>query len=377
MSDARFKGFNFSKAIVFLLAFICLILAGAALKLTTPVILPFVIAVLLTFVLEPVIVMLERIRIPRVVAVVLAVTAVAAGIVFVGYILFGSAKTILTLYPKYEARFTEIYIRIATVFQLPYNEHLSLFQNLWDQLGLRERVQALAISASQSSLGLLTDATMVVLFVVFLLLELSHFRFRIGVALAGEQAERVKKIGAAVVTQVARYLSVKFFISLATGLLVGFLLTLIGMDFPIVWGIVSFILNFIPNIGSIAAGGGVTLFALVQFWPAPGPVIAAFSIMVGVNMILGNIVEPRIQGYNLGLSPFVILVSLLAWGWLWGFTGLVLAVPMTVIVKIVCENVPVLEPVSILMGSYRGAKRKARSFMGLKRADRDASRDED
>jgi len=66
--------------------------------------------------------------------------------------------------------------------------------------------------------------------------------------------------------------------------------------------------------------------------------------MLAVNMILGNIVEPRVQGQNLGLSPFVILVSLSAWGWLWGFAGLVLAVPMTVIVKIVCENVPGLEP---------------------------------
>lgn len=169
---------------------------------------------------------------------------------------------------------------------------------------------------------------------------------------------RIQRIVADVIKQVARYLSVKFFISLATGVLVGFILFWIGMDFPIIWGVISFILNFIPNIGSIAAGAGVTVFALVQFWPDPSPIIGAFITVLSVNMVLGNIVEPRVQGQNLGLSPFIILVSLSGWGWLWGFSGLVLAVPMTVIVKIVCENVPGLEAASIMMSSYSVVKEK-------------------
>lgn len=358
MGEDRYKGFSFSKASFFLLAFMCVLLAGAALKLTTPVVLPFVIAVLLTFVLEPLITMLERMRIPRILAVLLAVSGIAVAIVIVGYILVNSILTITTLYPKYEQRFTEIYTLMANFFDLPYDEHLSLVQNLWGSLGLKDRLRQFALSIGQSSLGFLTDSTMVVLFVVFLLLELSHFRERLNVAFAGKMSERIQKIGSAVITQVARYLSVKFFISLATGILVGVFLSILGMDFPIVWAVLSFILNFIPNIGSIAAGGGVTLFALVQFWPNPAPIIAAVAVMVGVNMVLGNIVEPKVQGDNLGLSPFVILVSLLAWGWLWGFTGLVLAVPMTVILKIVCENVPILEPVAIIMGPYREAKRR-------------------
>jgi predicted PurR-regulated permease PerM len=115
-------------------------------------------------------------------------------------------------------------------------------------------------------------------------------------------------------------------------------------------------LNFIPNIGSLVSWAGTTLFALVQFWPEPGPILAAGTVMLAVNFILGNAVEPKIQGDNLGLSPFVIVASLVGWGWLWGFAGLVLAVPMTVIIKIVCENVPILEPVSILLGSYKAAK---------------------
>ena len=359
MADDRNRTASFARINIFLLGFISLILAFGVLKLTAGVVLPLIIAVLLTFVLEPVIIVLEKIRIPRVVGAVVVVMLVAAGVYVIGIILFQSIKTILTLYPKYEERFSYLYAMVARTFALPYDEHISLFQNLWGQLGVRARVQSIALSTSESFLGFMTDTVMVVLLVVFLLLEIGHFRTRIELAFAGIMSTRIQKIVADVVKQVARYLSAKFFISLATGLLVGLLLGWIGVDFPIVWGVISFIMNFIPSIGSIAACGGVTLFARVQFWPEPGPILATMATMLGVNMVLGNIVEPRVQGQNLGLSPFIILVSLSAWGWLWGFAGLVLAVPMTVIVKIICENVPGLEPVSIMMSSYSAVKLKS------------------
>ncbi|MDX9958740.1 MAG: AI-2E family transporter [Spirochaetia bacterium] len=357
-SDERFRGFNFARVNLFMLGFICLLLAGAALKLTTPVVLPFVIAVLLTFVLEPIIYVLEKIKIPRAIGAVVIVLVLGVGVYLVGAILFTSLRTIISLYPKYELRFTEIYIRVAIMFNLPYNEHLSLFQNLWTQLDLGSRIQAIALSSSEAFLNFLGNAVMVTLFVVFLLLEMGHFRDRVELAFEGKLSSKIQVIISSTVTQVARYLSTKFVISLATGILVWFNLVIIDMDFPVVWGVIAFILNFIPNIGSIACGGGITLFALVQFWPDPTPIIIAAAGVTGINMLLGNILEPKIMGDNLGLSPFVVLVSLLLWGWLWGFTGLIVAVPMTVIVKIICENIPILEPVSILLGSYKAAKLK-------------------
>ncbi len=357
MAD-RLKNFNSGRSNFYLLGFIALVLAGAVLKITAPVLLPFTIAVLLSFVLEPLVAVLERIRVPRILGILLSILFIGVGLYLVGIILFSSGRTILTLYPKYERRFSEIYSRVAELFSLPYDEHLTFFQNLWGQLGLRVRVQSLAFQLSESSFGFLKDALMVLLFTAFLLLEISHFRDKIELAFEDKLSGRIKKAGSDVVNQVARYLSVKFFISLATGILVTVGLSVVGVDFPIVWGVVSFILNFIPNIGSVAAGAGVGVFALVQFWPEPGPIAGALAVMVGVNMVLGNVLEPKVQGDNLGLSPFVILVSMLAWGWLWGFAGLVLAVPMTVIVKIICENVPVLEPVSIILGSFRAAVHK-------------------
>lgn len=358
MSEDRNRTASFARINVFLLGFISIIFMFGVLKLMASVVLPLIIAILLTFVLEPVIISLEKIKIPRIIGAVVVMGIVAAGVYGVGIVLFKSVKTILTLYPKYEERFSSLYALVANTLSLPYDKHMSIFQNLWGQLSVRARVQSIALATSEAFLGFMTDTVMVVLLVVFLLLEIGHFKSRIELAFAGIMSTRIQKITSGVVGQVARYLSVKFFISLATGLLVGLLLGWIGIDFPIVWGVISFILNFIPNIGSIAAGVGVSLFALVQFWPQPGPILAAIATMLGVNMILGNIVEPRVQGQNLGLSPFIILVSLSAWGWFWGFAGLVLAVPMTVIVKIICENVPGLEAVSIMMSSYSAVKQK-------------------
>jgi predicted PurR-regulated permease PerM len=211
---------------------------------------------------------------------------------------------------------------------------------------------------------------MMVLFVIFLLLEGAFFKEKVELAFEDKFSGQIKKISNSVMRQVIRYLSIKFFISLTTGLVVAFCLGLAGLEFAVLWGVIQFILNFIPNIGSIVAGVCAVMFALLQFWPEPGPVILVAFIMLGANMIIGNFLEPKIMGDNLGLSPVTVLLSLMIWGWLWGFAGLVLAVPMTMIIKIVCENIPVLEPLSILLSSHRDVSRKkAERFTGTEAAE--------
>jgi len=133
-------------------------------------------------------------------------------------------------------------------------------------------------------------------------------------------------------------------------------LMIIGVEFAVVWGVVQFVANFIPNFGSIAVGVAATAFSLIQFWPNPAPVVATALLILAMNIVLSYFVDPKITGDNLGISPLVILLSLLIWGWIWGFTGLIIAVPMMAIIKIVCENIPVLEPISILLGSHKAVK---------------------
>jgi predicted PurR-regulated permease PerM len=272
--------------------------------------------------------------------------------------LFSSVRGILTLYPKYEDRLTEIYRYLGRFFELPYDEHLSFFENLWGQLGIRSRVRLITLSLSNTFLTFLKDALMVTIFVVFLLFEAVFFKEKIETAFEGKHAGRIKKMTGDIMKEIGRYLSIKFIISLVTGLVVGIALRCVGLEFTVLWGIAQFILNFIPVLGSIAVGVAASVFALLQFWPDPGPVIAVVVIMLAANMVIGNVLEPKIMGDNLGISPIVVLFSLLVWGGLWGFAGMILAVPMMVIIKIVCESIPVLEPISIILGSRKAVMAK-------------------
>ena len=351
MKDS-FKNFNSGRVMFFLLATITVILFAAVLKITTSVVLPFTVSVLLALVTTPLVRFMVKFHIPRVISIFLVLILLMGGVSFIGIIIYSSGRTILNLYPKYEARLTEIYIWLALFFELPYDEHLSIFDNLWGQLGVRSRVRVMTIDFTNAFLGFLKDAVMVAIFMVFLLFEAVFFKEKLDKAFEG-RAVKIKKMGSDIITKVTRYLSIKFLISVANGLIMGLGLKIIGVEFAVVWGIIQFIGNFIPNFGSIAVGVSATAFSLVQFWPNPTPVVATALLVLGMNMVLSYFIEPKITGDNLGLSPMVILLSLLAWGWLWGFTGLIIAVPMMVITKIICENIPMLEPLAILLGSRK------------------------
>jgi predicted PurR-regulated permease PerM len=371
--DERFNHFDGGKARLFLLAFIALLLGGAVLKITAPIVLPFVIALLFSFVMGPMVAFFMKWKIPRFCSIFLAVAAIIAGLYLMGMVLFSSAKAIIAMYPRFERRLTEIYAAVAGILDLSYDSHLSFIENLWAQLGVRTRIRNYTFSISNSFIGLLKDAFMVVVFLVFILLEASQFKEKLVIAFEDKWAGQIERISNGVVRQVMKYLSTKFLISLGTGLVVGVGLYLVGLEFAVFWGLIQFVLNFIPVVGSLVAGILASLFALLQFWPDPGPIILVALIMLGVNQFIGNVLEPKIMGDNLGLSPLAVLLSLTIWGYLWGFAGMILAVPMTVVVKIVCENVPVLEPVAVFLGS---PKATVKPEEGEKKDDQDGEKPE-
>lgn len=335
----------------FTMTFIALVLAGIVLKLTAPVTVLIIIAVFLACVMSPLVASLERLKFPRVAAIILTSALIIVGLWLVGMILYSSGRTILNRWFLYEKRLLEIYRALGGFLGLSYNENLGFVDNLWAQLEVRRNIRMWTLSFSNSFIEFLKNAFMVVLFVIFILIEAASIKIKITLAFENKFSSQIRKIAADVAREVTRYLSVKFFISLATAIVVGTALKLVKLEFAAVWAVIQFILNFIPLIGSIAVGFAAGLFALLQFWPEPGPVIAVVIIMLGANVIIGTIMEPRIMGYNLDISPIAILLALLLWGWLWGFAGMVLAVPMMVIIKIVCENTPALSPASILLGS--------------------------
>lgn len=351
------KAFEPGRAVVFLLVFICCIIAGAVLKIASAIILPFMIAALLALVLFPLIKWLDKLHFPHFLSIFLTILIFIASVILFGMILFTSGRMIVTQLPNYEYRFIEIYDEIARLFRLPNDEGQSVWQNLWDQAAIRVFVRDLTISFSNYVFRFVSSAGIVIIFVIFILLEVSFFGKKLEVAFE-KRSERINKMGRDIMTQVTRYLTAKFFISLANGVIFAVSFHFVGLEFAVVWGVVQFLLNFIPNLGSIAAGVAISLFALVQFWPDPVPIIIIVAIILGVNLILSNIFDPKIIGEHVGISPLMILVSLLLWGWIWGFAGMVLAVPMTSIIKIVCENIPMMEPAAIMIGTRKSVLAK-------------------
>ncbi len=364
------KQMNFARPIFLLLLVLVVIVLTAVLKITSSVFIPATLAILISLVFEPLLLTLNKnFKIPWVLGICVILIIVLLGVAGISTLLITSLTAIVDLFPKYEERLTVIYSSLATFFSLTFNEDFSLLENLWSQVGIRQTLQNFALSFSGNIVSFLANVILVTLFAVFFLLELKVLRKKLDIMFGDENKAKVTSIITNIIEQTIRYMSVKFFISLATGILVFLGTVFIGLDFPIVWAFIAFVLNFIPNFGSILSGVLTTIFALIQFFPEPAPVIITAILMLGVNFALGNFLEPRIQGRQLGLSPFVIIVSLSFWGWLWGFTGLVVGVPMMVVLKIICENFNTLHPISVFLGNYSDEKERALENSEIEQSD--------
>ena len=347
---------RFAAANFILMLFLSIVVALAIMKIAAKVLIPVVLAILLSLVLVPIASVLNRkLKIPNILCIILVLAALILVVFFVGTILLSSIRTIVEQYPKYEQRFLVIYEHIAAIMELPFDEGLSLFTNLWMQEGVRTFIQDLAIALSTKLFSLIKDFSMVVLFCFFFMSEFRYFNTKMEFAFADVMPNKIRSMITNITNQVIKYISVKFFISLLTGIIVYIGCLCTGLNFPMLWGFIAFVMNFIPTIGSIFSCVTTILFALLQFWPSPLPVIVISIILIGINTLLGNIIEPKIQGENLGLSPFIIIVALSVWGWIWGFAGMVISVPLMVVIKIICENIEFLKPVSILFGTLPAA----------------------
>ena len=157
--------------------------------------------------------------------------------------------------------------------------------------------------------------------------------------------------------QTSKYLMMKVIISLATGVLYYFAAVITHLDFALVWGVLAVILNFIPTIGSIVCTAGTIIMAIIQFAPDWGTIVLITVLMISIEMVLGNIIDPRMQGMQLNISPLVILIMLAIWGYVWGLPGMFLSVPLTSMMQIICANVPSLRPIAIMLSEGRNYRK--------------------
>jgi predicted PurR-regulated permease PerM len=194
--------------------------------------------------------------------------------------------------------------------------------------------------------SILTNTFLIIFIVIFLLMEESTFPQKLQTALpkAQETMDTVSSFN----KRVNKYLLIKTTISFITGVLVAISLLILGVDFAILWGLIAMLMNFIPNVGSLIAAVPAVLLAAVQLSIGDAGLVALCYIVI--NVVMGNIIEPRLMGKGLGLSPLVVFLSLIFWGWLFGLVGMFLSIPLTMIVKIALEQNPNTLWIAIMLG---------------------------
>lgn len=336
---------NAGVKLVYVLAGIVVVIAG--LKASQAFFVPVMLALFVATISYPVKNLLTRRKVPHFLAVLLTVIidfAFIAGVVTIAISLFGD----------FEAKWNETYEPLIGQRIDESSEFLSAnltkwgvedadkrvdqyFSNLWkEQLSNLEVGKVLSfgtgfIGKVASFLG---STFLVMILTIFMLTEATQFGKRFS-AIANARGPNFSRILSAA-KDVQRFLGIKTLISLATGVLAGFICWLAGIDFFILWGILAFALNFIPVVGSIIAGIPPAILCLLVF-DFPRALLLALGYGA-INVFLGNFVEPSLMGRRFGLSTLIVIVAVLFWGWMWGAAGMLLAVPLTMILKVALDN---------------------------------------
>lgn len=310
---------------------------------------PFLLAAFLALITVRPMLWLQSRRVPLVVAVILIVLAVMLTLGLIGTILGTRIADFTAALPGYQAGLNSILDRALVIAAQYFGDDRSI-ENLGDLIdpGL---AMGLAANLLNSLRDVLTNAFLIIFTVVFILLEASGFGVKLQAAFgdSSETIERARQF----LTDLGRYLRIKTIVSLATGICAWLATWWIGLDFPLLWGMFAFLLNYVPTIGSIIAAVPAILMAIVQLGPAEAVWTAiAFA---AINVTFGNIIEPRLMGYGVGISPLVVFVGLVFWGWIFGPVGMLLSVPLTMTMKMALERDENTRWIAILIGSERDA----------------------
>ena len=332
---------------------ITVILVAAALKIAGAVTLPLVISLFLFLLFNPFLNRLEKMKVPRWLGVVIAMLLLLVIFLFAGWFFFFTIDRLVQRLPMYIRRFTVIDAWVAEKLDLDAGTSFLTYLN-FDWQGI---ILSSLSSVSGKAINVISMASLIYIFVLFLLMERQSLIPKLKIAAPGGKGMRVAVLFERVNRQISKYLLLKALISVATGVLFYLACLATGLDFAIMWGVLAFILNFIPSVGSIIITIMTIIMALLQFFPNWANIIYVAVLMISIQTVLGNILDPRIQGVQLNLSPFVILVSLSIWGFIWGVAGMFLAVPITSVLQIVCANVQSLKPIAVMIGSGRSYRK--------------------
>ncbi len=322
----------------------------AGMRAAQPIVVPSLLAVFIAILSAPALFWLEARRIPRPLALLLVVAAIIAAGFLLTALLGTSLRDFSRDLPLYKARLSE-----QTLTAVAWLQGRGLEVSREDVIAQLDPGAAMQLVADvfNGFRGVLAQAFLIFLMVLFILLEASSFPRKLESVLDDPRAS-LARFGT-FSENLKRYLAIKSTASVGTGLVIGVWLSLLGVDYPVLWGVLAFLLNYVPNIGSVIAAVPAVMFAWIQLGPA-----AALWSGVGfavVNVVVGSLIEPRFMGRGLGLSPLVVFLSLVFWGWVLGPVGMFLSVPLTMTVQIALDSREDTHWIAVLLGPGSAVRR--------------------
>lgn len=327
-----------------LIIFAALVVVLAGIKAASVIIIPFILAAFIAIVCNPLITFFGRYRIPKGVSVVIVVLIIVGLGVSLGGLVGQSVNDFSQQLPEYKAQLQEEFVWLVDLASqynilIDRDQILSMFDP--------GKMVDVATNMLTGLGGVMANMFLIILTVIFMLFEGPLLSNKIHMALEDPDS-KMKQIDR-FLESINSYLAIKTLVSLATGIIVSVYLWVLNVDYFILWGVLAFMFNYIPNIGSIIAAVPAVLLALITQGPLIAGMVAAGYLTI--NTVMGNIVEPKFLGKGLGLSTLVVFLSLIFWGWLLGTVGMLLSVPLTMIVKIGLETSIEGKWVATLLGS--------------------------
>ena len=326
----------------FLVVFAAFVIVVSGLKMAGPLLVPFLLAVFIAMIVSPLLAWLKSFRVPSVLAILMVVLLLLGVGLILGAVIGSSLTDFRQEVPAYSQKLSAMSERVQQWLSLRgFEIDAQQWQNSFDP----GAVMKLVGSTLASFGNVMTNAVMILLTVIFILTENIGFGEKLRLARGkGVSAEWLSKFSGSVHS----YLAIKAAISAGTGVIIFIWLTILGVDYAVLWGLLAFLLNFVPTVGSFIAAVPAVLLALVQL----GALYAGLSLggFIVVNLVMGNVIEPRLMGKGLDLSPLVVFVSLVLWGWVLGPVGMLLSIPLTIMIKIALESQSETRWISVMLG---------------------------
>ena len=330
------------------LASLVIILAG--IHAAADIIVQLLLALFFAIVLNPLVTWFIRRGVKRPVAIAIVVLVMLVFLTALIGVLAASVNEFMTMLPKYNREFTRKFLQLQDA--LPFL-HLHVSPERMLQRMDSERVMSFATTMMTQLSNAMASIVLLVMTMVFMLFEVRHVPYKMRFALNNPQIHIAGLHRA--LKGVSHYLALKTLLSLWTGVIVWAGLAIRDIQFALMWGVLAFLLNYVPNIGSVLSAIPPMVQALLFNGPYEWLLVGGLFLVV--HMVIGNILEPRMMGHRLGMSTLVVFLSLLIWGWLLGPVGMLLSVPLTSVCKIWMETTSGGSKLAIMLGPGRPKNR--------------------